>query len=253
MNIAVVTGASSGLGYHFAKQIDNKGFDEIWLIARREDRLSELSSQLKTKARVIPLDLTKEDSFSFYKSLLEAEKPDISMLINSSGFGKFGRYDDIAFEDADAMIKLNISALVKLTELSLPFMKEGGEIIEIASCAAFQPLPFMNVYAATKAFVLSYSNALRAELKDRRINVLAVTPSWIKTEFIGIAKDTKRPDSVNKFMFMAAPEAVVKKALRDSKKRRAMSVYGFFTKMQRVMTKLSPSNLSIAFWQMIRK
>lgn len=253
MNIAVITGASSGLGYEFAKQINSNGYDEIWLIARRKDRMEQLSAELKTKSRTFSLDLTDDENIARYKSLLEEEKPTVSLLVNSSGFGKFGRYDDVSLEDADSMIKLNITALVKLTELSLPYMKEGGEIIEIASCAAFQPLPFMNIYAATKAFVLSYSNALRAELKDRKINVLAVTPSWIKTEFIGIAKETKSPDSVNNFMFMATPEAVVKKALRDSKRRKAISIYGGFTKLQRFMTKLYPTSFSIAFWQMIRK
>ena len=128
------------------------------------------------------------------------------------------------------MVQLNVYALAVLTKAVLPYMKSGGRIIQMASVAAFQPLPDMNIYAASKAFVLSFSRALGRELKRRGIMVTAVCPGWTRTEFFTVAQSTEHPESVRNFPGMARPADVVRKALGDSVKGKAVSVYGFHNK-----------------------
>ena len=193
MNIAIITGASSGLGKEFLKQTDSYNFDEIWVIARQKEKLEALRDIVHTNLKIIPLDLSLNSSFKIYEEELKKEKPNVKLLINCAGFGKFGNYSEIPLEDSLKMIDLNCKALVSMTEKTLPFMNEFSKILQICSSSSFQPLPFANVYASTKAFVLSYSRALNYELKERRILVTAVCPGWVRTNFFETAKKTKNP------------------------------------------------------------
>ena len=184
MNIAVVTGASSGIGMEFVKRIAAEGgIDEMWLIARRADRLEKLASELSLPCRVLSLDLTERDSFKTYYDLLESEKPVIRTLVNAGGFGKFGHHTAVDVEVGLNMIDLNCKALMAMTELSLPFMEKGSVIYQMGSLSSFQPVPYLNTYAASKAFVLSYTRGLNRELKHSGIRVMAVCPGWVQTEF----------------------------------------------------------------------
>ena len=129
MKIAVVTGASSGIGWEFVKGLDkNEALDEIWVIARRRERLNELAGQTKTSVRVIPMDLTEEESFEAYRRLLEEIRPEIHVLVNNSGFGVFGAFAERPLEQQLKIIDLNDKALVAMTYLSLPYMKKGDMI-----------------------------------------------------------------------------------------------------------------------------
>ena len=203
MNIAIITGASSGLGKEFLKQTDSYNFDEIWVIARQKEKLEALRDIVHTNLKIIPLDLSLNSSFKIYEEELKKEKPNVKLLINCAGFGKFGNYSEIPLEDSLKMIDLNCKALVSMTEKTLPFMNEFSKILQICSSSSFQPLPFANVYASTKAFVLSYSRALNYELKERRILVTAVCPGWVRTNFFETAKKTKNPNAVNNYAFMS--------------------------------------------------
>ena len=166
MGIAIVTGASSGMGREFALQLHKEErFDELWVIARRETALESLRSQVPCPLRIIALDLTKKESLDTYRDLLAREKPEVAVLVNCAGFGKFGRYDQIPLQDCMDMIDLNCKALVAMTQLTLPYMKGGSKIVQLDSLSAFQPVPYINVYGSTKAFVLSYSRALNQELE----------------------------------------------------------------------------------------
>ena len=178
MKIAVITGASSGLGreYAFAAARRYADIDELWLIARREENLRQTAEQISKRVRIIPLDITKEESVKTYISMLEEEKPEIALLINNAGFGKLGDFDKLSYEDNGGMVRLNCEALTVMTSVSLPYMKNGGEIVNTCSIAAFAPNTRMAVYCSTKAYVLSLSKALRSELRPRGINVLAVCP-----------------------------------------------------------------------------
>lgn len=255
MQIAVITGASSGLGREFVNQIcEKEKLDSVWIIARRETRLKEIANKYPSLIRPLPLDLTKSESFSMLKTILEKEKPNIRILINSAGFGKMGNYSQIYEQDNNDMIDLNCKALVSMTLLALPYMSEGSRILEICSSSAFQPLPSLNVYASTKAFVLSYSRALRRELHERKIHVTAVCPYWIKdTEFIPVAKDTANSSAIIHFPMASKSKNVARHALWCSKYNFSVSTPGIVCLFQRLSAKIIPRELIISCWQLFRR
>ena len=253
MKTAIITGASSGMGRDFVLQLDKTGeYEEMWVIARREDRLKSLADETKTPIKPIPLDLTNEEDIKKYEALLKEENPDVTMLVNCSGYGKFGRYDQIPLEDCMGMIDLNCKALVAITQLTLPYMKEGAKIIELDSLSSFQPVPYLNVYGATKAFVLSYSRALNVELKPRKIQVMAVSPGWVETEFFDRATKTSET-AVTYYNVMYKSADVVKTALKDLKKGKDLSVHGFQVKAQVLLVKLLPHKLVMKIWMKQQK
>ena len=254
MKIAVITGASSGMGRELAIQISQKeSFDEIWVIARREDALQNLKESIKTKVRPVPLDLAKQESFEEYKTLLEKEKPDVAFLANVAGFGKFGRYDQIALKDCMDMIDLNCKALVAMTQLTLPYMKRGSRILQLDSLSAFQPVPYINVYGSTKSFVLSYSRALNRELKTEGIRVMSVNPGWVKTEFFNHATASSN-DAVTYYNVMYEAKDVIKTAIRDLyHTKKDVSIHGLPVKLQVFAVKLLPHKLIMNIWMKQQK
>lgn len=252
--IIIVTGASSGLGREFVRQIELKvNVDEIWVIARREERLKELKGEVKTPLKIFVLDLSKQESFDVIKNALEKEKPLIKLLMNCAGFGKFGHIEKIPLETQLNMIDLNCKAVVSACATALPFMSDGSKIINVASCAAFQPIPYINVYAATKAFVLSYSRALNVELKYRRISVTAVCPYWVKTEFFDRAINSEEKTVVINYGVMYDAVKVVKKAIRDAYKNKDMSVYGKINNFQKLGAKILPHKTVMKIWMRRQK
>ena len=177
MKIAIVTGASSGLGMAFVRRLDALGgLDEIWGVARRGERLEALAAELRTPMRPLALDLTRLESVETLRVLMREEAPEVAVLVNAAGFGKFGTCADLTLQETCDMIDLNCRAAAALTAAVLPYMGRGSRVLEICSSAAFQPLPGFNVYAATKAFLLRYSRALRWEAAPRGIRVTAVCP-----------------------------------------------------------------------------
>ena len=252
MRIAIITGASSGMGREFALQISQKEtFDEIWVIARREEALKDLQQNIKTKVRPITLDLTKAESFKVYEELLQKEQPDVALLANIAGFGKFGRYDQIPLQDCMNMIDLNCKAVVCMSEICLPFMSEGAKIIQVASIAAFQPLPFINVYGATKAFVLNYAIGLDKELKDRNIRVFALCPGWTKTNFFDVAQTN--PNDVKTFGVWFTAKQIVDYAMKKvQKSKKVILVPNIINKAQCTLTKIVSRNMAANIWLKIQ-
>lgn len=248
MNIAVITGASSGMGREFAYQLTKQeSFDEVWVIARRAERLESLAKDLPYPTRILPLDLTKQESLIEYEELLKKEKPTVSILINCSGFGKFGRYDQIPLQDCMDMIDLNCKALVAVTQLTLPYLTRGSRILQVDSLSAFQPVPYLNVYAATKGFVMRYSQALGAELKDRGIRIMAFCPGWVKTEFFDHAEQTS-DTAVTYFNRVFTAEEVVRCGLKDLKKGKTVCVPGWQNKLQVLAVKFFPTRFVMWVW-----
>lgn len=142
MKIAVVTGASSGMGRDFVRQLDAADtYDEIWVIARRRDRLESLAADVRAPLRILALDLTKQESIEEYKAALAECNPTVSVLVNGSGYGRFGAFRDFPVEDYYTMVDLNVNALVAITYATLPYMTKGGEIYQIGSLSSFQPVP----------------------------------------------------------------------------------------------------------------
>lgn len=248
MKVAVITGASSGMGKCFVKYLkDYFDVEAVYVIARRIDRLVELQSF--TDIEVLPLqyDLTNRNSFTSYEQFLKDNNPDIRLLINCAGFGKFGEFTSISKEVNMNMVDLNCNALQMMTYLSLPYMHEGSKIIQVASMSSVQPVPYINLYAATKAFVFSFSRALNVELKKRKIHCMALTPYWVRTEFFDVAN----PNNVIKYYdVIYEPEYIVKKCYKEITKKhpKDVCVPGKFARMQYRLVKLLPHKLIMKIW-----
>ena len=175
MNIAVITGASSGMGRDFVFAIDKEfTLDEIWVIARREERLLELQKDCRAKIRPIALDLAVSESHEIYKGLLEEHKPEIQVLINNAGFGLFGEFSQLDLDKQLNLIDLNVKGLTAMSHISLPYMPAGSHLLNLASNSSWQPVPYINVYGSSKAYVMNFSRALEMELKKRKIHVMAI-------------------------------------------------------------------------------
>ena len=246
MKIAVITGASSGMGREFVYALDrDEEFDELWVIARREQRLLELKEKCRAKIRPIVLDLQTRESFSLYRQLLEQEKPEIAVLVNAAGFGLFGAFMDMDMDRQLDIIDLNSRALTAMCYMSVPYMKKGSRIYNMGSMSSWQPVPYINVYGASKAYVLNFSRALGVELKDRGIKVMAVCPGWITTEFFDHAI---HDDTISYFNRYYPPEQVIEKALKDMKKGKNASVLGFPERVQVLLVKLLPVGFVMKTW-----
>ena len=252
--IAIVTGASSGMGREFVLQLSNwETFDEIWAIARRAERLEELAQNVPIPVRPIALDLTDPEALAYYRDLLDAAAPDVGLLANIAGFGKFGRYDQIPLEDSLRMIDLNCKALVAMTELTLPYMRRGARLLNLDSLSAFQPVPYLNVYASTKAFVLSYTRSLGRELRPRGIRVMAVNPGWVKTEFFDHALQTSST-AVTYYNRIYEAKDVMATALKDLyRTKKDVSIHGFPVRWQVRLVKLLPHSLVMNIWMKQQK
>ena len=247
MNIAIVTGASSGMGREFVLQLSNYcQVDEIWAIARREEALRAL--QAAVPVRPICLDLCNDASFTQFSQLLAAEKPNVKLLVNAAGFGKFGGFQKIPLEEDLRMIDLNCKALVAMTRLTLPYMASGSHILQLDSLSAFQPVPYIATYGATKSFVLSYSRAANRELKGSGIRMMTMNPGWVKTEFFNHALQTNG-NEVQYYNYLWEAKDVVATGLKDLyKTKKDYSVHGLPIRNQVRLVKLLPHKIVMDVW-----
>lgn len=240
-NIAIITGASSGMGMEFAFQIDclYTKIDEIWLISRREDRLTELAKLLETKTKIISADLANELDLKALSIFLQEENPKIRILVNAAGLGHMGSFRHIPLKEQLNMIDVNIRALTELTYLCLPYMPKNARIIQLASSAAFLPQKNFAVYAATKSYVLSFSRALSEELRKSKIYVTTVCPGPVDTPFFPLAGKYGNALAF-KEKIMVPADKVVKQALFDSHRKKQISVYSLPIKAFFIVSKLLP-------------
>ncbi len=246
MDICLVTGASSGMGREFVLQLDaQQKYDEIWVVARRADRLEELSQMTSAKIVPLALDLSTDHGIFALEAELRERKPTIQTLVNAAGYGKFGAFAALSLPDQLGMIDLNVKALTAVTYAALPYLGQGSQVYELGSLSSFQPVPYIGVYGATKAYVLSFSRAINVELKKRGIRVMAVCPGWVKTEFFNRAI---HDDTITYFNRYYTAGQVVKRALRDMKKKKDVSTVGFPVRMQIRLVKLLPHRLVMKIW-----
>ena len=246
---ALITGASSGIGAAFARELAAKGSNLV-LVARRLDRLENLGSELTkrhgVKVLVVALDLTAESAIPTLETEIKNQGLKIDLLINNAGFGTSGEFETEDLARVFSEIDLNVKALVGLTHSLIHGMLERreGAVINVASTAAFQPVPTMAVYGATKAFVLSFSEALWAEFEGRGVRVLALCPGGTETDFFEIAgsKGTgakrQTPAAVAEFAISALSTKNVKPSLVSGTRNKVLS---FIPRLvsRRLMTKLS--------------
>lgn len=246
--IAIVTGANSGLGKEFVRLLaaDDR-LDEIWAIARNQEGLERLREIAGEKLRIFSMDLSDVRTIENFAIVLKKHLPHVVFLVNNAGFAKFGSYDDLDIRESLNMIQLNCCAVVALGLVSIPYMKAGDHILNIASVASFQPLPYQNIYSSTKAFVRNYSRALNVELRDKGISVTAVCPGWIKTNLYARA-DIGASKATRKFAGMVMPGKVASKALKDAQRGKDVSVYGFYAKLVHIISRLFSQRMMMKIW-----
>ena len=249
MKTAIITGASSGLGREFVRQLAGF-FPEIscyWLIARRADRLEELKEDLPDKTVVcMPLDLCDPMSFITFREALTEHLPEVTLLVNCAGCGYLGYVGNMDNSTQTRMVDLNIRALTAVTNMILPHMPEGGRILNVSSIASFCPNPRMTVYSSTKAYVSSFTIGLNEELRRRKISVTAVCPGPMPTEFLPLAGVTGH-SSTFEFLPYCDQVKVAGGALRAAKAGRTIYTPKLFYKCYRLLAKVMPSKLLVKF------
>lgn len=243
MKTALITGASAGLGAEFVRQLPD-AFPEIeavWLIARRTDKLEEVSSVLPQRmtVRLLSLDLCAEESIPALEALLREQQPEIALLVNNAGCGYHGNLGETDTNKLTRTVDLDIRALTAVTNVTLPYMASGSRIINISSIASFCPNPGMTVYSASKAYVSAFSRGLLEEVRPRGIRVTAVCPSPMRTEFLDIGGITGNSRMFEVLPY-CVPEQVVRGAYRAAKAGRAVYTPKLFFKFYRVLAKLLP-------------
>lgn len=251
MSLAIVTGASSGIGASFCRQLVSEcGVDEIWLVARRKDRMTEVGESLGIAYKIIEADLSRDSGINAVREALSLEKPTVDYLINCAGFGDFGSFDQISEEQVRAMIDLNVKATVLLCHICVPYMKKGGRIVNMGSGSCFTPLPYFNVYSSGKVFVLHYTKSLNFELKKYGIRATCFCPGWVETEFLGKATAAKNVTSlpVSAMKPILNCDKVVAGCIKAMKRGRAMYVTGLYTKLQHLLFKVVPDPILTKIW-----
>mgnify|MGYP003186082882 CR=1 FL=1 len=224
MNIAVITGASAGIGRELVYAVDKDArYDEIWVIARRKERLEELRDKCTNPIRPIALDLSDLSSIDAYQALLEQEQPEIKMLVNAAGCGVFGPFAEADRKKLLASAQLNSLALTGMCHASLPYMHAG----------------------ASKSYVLSLSRAIGRELRPQGIHVMCVCPGWIKTEFQQVAHHDEYIRYVDKWY---GPDEVAAQAMQDLKKKKSVSILGHPVRRQVRLVKLLPVDTVMDIW-----
>ena len=243
-SVAVITGATGGLGREFVSELLKENIDEIWAVARNAEKLNELKAKFGEKVRPVKCDLTKADDIESVRVLIENERPDIKILINNAGMGKMGSYSDFSADDITRTIDINCKAVCLLCGYAIPFMAKGARILNISSASSFQPVPYINLYGSTKVFVRSYSRALNVELRSKGITCTAVCPGWIDTDML----EKEHNGKPVKFPGLVSPNRVAVQALRDSAKGKDMSVCSFFVKYEHFLSKILPQKTIMKIW-----
>jgi hypothetical protein len=245
MATALITGASSGLGEEFARQLARENYDLV-LTARREDRLKAVAAEAlklgSSKVEVIASDLGQPDAATKLYQQVSARGIEIECLVNNAGFGTHGMFHKLPLERELEEINLNISALVSLTRLFLEGMvaRRRGIIINVASTAAFQPVPYMATYGATKSFVLDFSAAVAYEVRSSGVTVMALCPGPTRTEFQDVAGVNEA--GVPSFAYMDA-KTVVAQALASAKRGKSVRINGIINSVMAQSTRFAPRSL----------
>lgn len=244
MNIAIITGASSGLGRAFFDNLPaaHPDLDQIWLIARRAERLQEMAADSPIPVEVLPMDLTDSSAYDALAQRLTAEKPSVRVLINNAGLGELDNMRDSDWQTQCRMVDLNCRGLTAVTTVTLPYMERGSYVLNVASIASFVPNARMTVYSSTKAYVLSLSKGLREELRPYKVNVLALCPGPMDTEFLTVANITGRSETFKRLPY-ANPDRVALRALKKAAAGRGSYTPLLLFKFYRILAKVLPHSL----------
>ncbi len=253
-NVILITGASSGIGREFAIQMDLRfdTIDEFWLVARSQKKLEETAAKLAHETRLFPMDITDREAPKELERALREQKAIVRVLVNCAGYGLMGAFCEQDRESELGMVRLNCEALTNLTHRIVPYMRRNSRILQMASSAAFLPQPDFAVYAATKAYVLSFSRALGRELASWEIYVTSVCPGPVDTPFFEIAEKNGSTLAIKKYA-MVSPRRVVAQALRDSGRRRCVSVCSLPIQALQVLAKILPHERILDFMELLKR
>ena len=245
MSIAVITGASSGLGVCYIDAVTKlfPEIDELWLIARREERLKEVAMKYPDKHCVIfPMYMADMSSFKILEEKLKTNNAQVEVLINDAGMSIGSPFEDMELESMLKIIDLNCKGATAIAKVCLPYIMNGGTILEVSSTSAFLPNTNLIIYCASKSYVSTLSLGLREELKDRHINVCAVCPGFMLTEMTKseLTKGQSRLPVID-------PNTAALKSLKAAKKGRAVYTTGAFYKCYRLLAKRIPHTLLVKF------
>ncbi len=251
----LVTGASAGIGTEFARQLAERGYN-VTLVARRIDRLSELAAELeeqhKVRAVALACDVSEADQRQEMLDAVAARGDEIQILVNNAGVGTDGSFADPPSDAEIKQVEINVLALTAITQAVLPGMRErgSGAILNVASTAAFQPMPKQSVYAATKAYVLSFSQGISKDLQGSGVSVTCLCPGPTRTEFFGDRQESLESDSPD-FVWQSA-EDCARAGLDGMFKGQRVVIPKFVNKAGAVSAKLSPTAMTLEvldrFW-----
>lgn len=249
MKTAIITGASSGLGREFVRQLEEvyPEVESYWLIARRVDRLEELTASISGKTVLcLALDLCDPMSFVTFREKLMAEQPDVQLLINNAGCGYLGRIGEVETATQTRMVDLNLRALTAITNMTVPYMSEGSAVLNVSSIASFCPNPRLTVYSATKSYVSSFTVGIAEELRPRGITATAVCPGPMMTEFLDVAGITGESKIFERLPYCDQVR-VAGGALRAARAGRTIYTPTLFYKVYRGLAKVMPVKLMVKF------
>ena len=241
MNIALISGASRGIGFEIAKLLDTEGLDELWLICGKNTP----SYEFKTPFRLFHIDLAQIGSYNVVIDALRVTSPNVKFLVCSAGVGFNGSLDDISLENIDKTVMVNCASLSTLTKISTEYMSEGAKIIHIASGAGFLPQPYFATYSASKAYVISFSRAIGRELSKRKISVTAVCPGPVDTDFFSGLENVAE----YKKKHLISAEKVAVGSFKASKKGKKIYSPTISMKLAHLASKILPTNLILKFYK----
>ncbi|RIA75620.1 hypothetical protein EI71_01358 [Anaeroplasma bactoclasticum] len=242
--IAILTGATGGLGKAFIQELLKEDIDIIWAIGRNSEKLQELSNKYLDKIFPIQCDLASEEEAKKIRNLLEEHKPDVKYLINNAGISKMDKIVNFTQEEISKTIEINCKVPAIICNYAIPYMNKGAKILNISSASSFQPNPYIALYSATKVFLRSYTRSLNYELKEKGISATAVCPGWIDTDMLKKEHNGKKV----KYYGIVPTEKVARKAMKDSKRGKDMSVCSLFVKYEHLWSKLLPQKWIMHIW-----
>lgn len=249
MNTAIITGASAGLGLEFGRHLEEffPQVQQVWLIARNPSQLEKAAELLqRAEGKIIPLDLCAQADLEKLESLLEQEKPQVTLLVNNAGCGMLGNIGETPWTAQTRMVDLNVRAMTAVAALTVPYLAQGGNVINMSSIASFCPNPRMTVYSASKSYVSAFSRGLGQELAERKITVTAVCSGPMDTPFLDTAA-IRGNSKMFKMLPYCDPVKVARGSYAAAKAGRAVYTPRGFFKLYRVIAKILPQRLMVKF------
>lgn len=239
--IAIVTGATGDIGEEFVKSLLSET-DQVWAVGRSENKLTSLKKKYGDKIVSVRVDLSdRDDIFSFCRKI-ESGKPEIRYLVNNAGVAKMKPVSDFTLEEISDMLDINDKAATLICRACIPYMVKGSYILNVASASAFQPNPYIALYSASKAYLLSFTRSLNVE--NENITCTAVCPGWVDTKMLPKQRDGKDI----RYPGMTPASKVVDVALKDCHKGKDVSVCSFYFRYMRFLSKVTPHSIAMKMW-----